>query len=78
MENLPNGYADDSHAYQLITELSAMETHSNDDADAYVDGLLRYKNMIWVGNNGNPQNHIMQAMHISGVGILALDLLMSM
>jgi hypothetical protein len=55
-----------------------METHSNDDADAYVDGLLRYKNMIWVGNNGNPQNHIMQAMHISGVGILALDLLMSM
>jgi hypothetical protein len=41
MENLQNGYVD-SHAQQLIIELSAMAIQSNDDGFPYVDGLLRY------------------------------------
>jgi hypothetical protein len=42
MENLQIGYANDSHAQQLIIELSAMAIQSNDDGFPYVDGLLRY------------------------------------
>jgi hypothetical protein len=51
MENLQIGYANDSHAQQLIIELSAMATHSNDDGYAYIDGSLPYNDMIWAGNN---------------------------
>lgn len=68
MENLQNGYVDDAHAQQLILELSVVSTHSNDEGYSYVDGLLRYKDRIWVGNNSIAQAHILQALHSSGVG----------
>jgi transposase InsO family protein/ribosomal protein L21E len=33
-----------------------------------MDGLLRYNGHIWVGTNSIAQNHILQALHSSGVG----------
>lgn len=32
------------------------------------DGILRLKDRIWVGNNLLAQNHILQALHASGLG----------
>jgi hypothetical protein len=68
MENLQNGYVDDAHAQQLIVELSVVPTHSNADGYSVSDGILRYKDRIWVGTNELAQSHILQALHSSGVG----------
>jgi hypothetical protein len=33
-----------------------------------VDGHIRFKSRIWVGNNRLAQQHILQALHSSGIG----------
>jgi hypothetical protein len=43
MANLQTGYADDSQAQQLITEMCASDSHWNADGFTLQDGLLRYK-----------------------------------
>ena len=66
LDNLQQGYEDDPHAKALITELSV--THSNDKGFSLQDGILRYKGRVWVGNNDLAQQHILQALHSSGLG----------
>jgi hypothetical protein len=34
----------------------------------WINGLLRYKNMIWVGNDSDLQNKLLAAFHSSAVG----------
>jgi transposase InsO family protein len=68
MENLQLGYQDDPESKKLLAELSATSVHSNTDGYTLVDGLIRYKDRIWVGNNALAQHHILQALHCSGVG----------
>lgn len=49
LDRLQAGYEDDAQARELITELSI--TGSNDKGYVLRDGVLRYKDRIWVGNN---------------------------
>lgn len=33
-----------------------------------VDGIIRHKGRVWIGNNELAQQHILQALHSSGIG----------
>lgn len=60
------GYAHDPVAQQLITELSV--SPSIDGKYTLQEGLLRYKGRVYVGANTTAQQHILQALHASGIG----------
>jgi len=66
VDHLIQGYADDPTAKQLLTELSI----SNQSVKGYTltDGIIRYKGRVWLGHNTLAQQHIMQALHNSGLG----------
>jgi hypothetical protein len=66
MEKLKEGYEEDPKAQQLIQELSI--TGTNDRGFSFTDGIIRLKGRVWVGNNSLAQNHILQALHSSGIG----------
>lgn len=66
LDNLQNGYKDDPVCQQLIAKLSI--NPSNDKGYSLINGILRYKGRIWLGANSTTQNHILQALHSSGVG----------
>jgi hypothetical protein len=68
MDNLQEGYKDDVQAHKLITELCVTPNHTNEEGFALTDGLLRYKGRIWVGINQLAHQHILQALHNSGMG----------
>jgi hypothetical protein len=60
------GYQSDPHAQKLITKLSAQAAsvpHFTLD-----NGLLKFKNRIWVGHNATFQQKIIQALHSSPIG----------
>ena len=59
-------YETDSHAQQLIDKLvvdPATVQHFS-----FRDGLLRYKQRVWIGNNPKLQTRIIAALHDSVVG----------
>jgi len=66
LDQLQASYADDDFTKQLLIELSVSPT--NDKGFQLLNGVLRYKGRVWVGNNTLAQNHILQALHDSGVG----------
>lgn len=49
-----------------MTELSLISP--NDKDFALVDGIIRHKGRVWVGNNSLAQQHILQDLHASGIG----------
>lgn len=54
------GYEDDPAAMQILT---------NPTRDFSVkDGLIRHQGRIWLGSNALAQQHVLQAVHNSGVG----------
>jgi hypothetical protein len=68
MDNLQCGYADDPRATKLLVELSVLPPGTTSGEFTLLDGLLWFKGRIWVGANILAQNHILQALHSSGVG----------
>jgi len=66
MDRLVAGYQDDPQATQLLQQLVLSNGTSKDYS--LQNGVIRYKGRIWVGNNKVAQQHIMQAMHSSGIG----------
>jgi hypothetical protein len=66
IEKLKEGYEEYPEAQQLIQELSI--TGKNDRGFSFTDGIIRLKGRVWVGNNSLVQNHILQALHSSGIG----------
>ena len=60
------GYHDNAQDKQLLTELSVHS--SNDRGFTLVEGLIRFKGRVWAGRNELAQQHVMQAMHSSGIG----------
>jgi len=65
-ENLIQGYEDDQEAKQLLTELALVKENSK--GFSLVDGILRFKGRVWIGNNALAQQHVIQALHSSGLG----------
>lgn len=66
LQKLQEGYEDDPHTKQLLTELSI--SFENDKGFTLQDGVLRFKGRVWVGDNQLAQNHILQALHSSSIG----------
>ena len=66
MDRLVAGYQDDPQATQLLQQLVLSNGTSKDYS--LQNGVIRYKGRIWVGNNKVAQQHIMQALHSSGIG----------
>jgi len=60
------GYQDDELDKQLLTELSVQSPNAK--GFSLPDGLIRFKGRVWVGYNKLAQQHVLQAMHNSGVG----------
>ena len=66
MSNLMQGYSDDSDTKELLTELAV--SGSNSKGFTLLDGIIRYKGRVWIGNNALARQHILQAVHSSGIG----------
>ncbi|CAN6212014.1 unnamed protein product [Urochloa humidicola] len=66
LETVIEGYHQDPKAQELLTELSL--TGSNDKGFTLVDGVIRYKNRIWLGSNVEAHQAILLALHSSGIG----------
>ncbi|WVZ58303.1 LOW QUALITY PROTEIN: hypothetical protein U9M48_008586, partial [Paspalum notatum var. saurae] len=66
MDKIQLGYKDDPFTQQLITALSvAADSHPHFTLQ---DGIVRFKGRVWVGDNKIAQQHILQALHSSGLG----------
>jgi hypothetical protein len=65
-DNLAAGYLDSEEDKKLLTALSILGAHPV--GSSLVDGLIRFKNHIWVGHNRLTQQHELQALHSSGIG----------
>jgi len=66
LENLQEGYHSDPETMQLLTELAV--SSENSKGYSLQNGIIRYKGRVWIGHNTLAQNHILQALHSSGVG----------
>jgi hypothetical protein len=66
LETVVEHYQQDPKSKELLTELSL--TGSNDKGYTLVDGVIRYKSKIWLGNHSEAHRAILQALHASGVG----------
>lgn len=66
MEKLIAGCEDDAFTKQLLVELSLVP--ENYKGFALQNGIVRYKGRVWVGHNSLAQQHILQALHDSGIG----------
>ena len=66
IEQLKAGYDQDEFTRQLLTELSI--TTENDKGFQLQNGVIKYKGRVWVGHNTLAQQHILQALHDSGIG----------
>jgi hypothetical protein len=66
LEIVLEGYHQDEDSKKLLAELAL--TQSNDKGFALVDGVIRYKNKIWLGNHKEARNAILLALHSSGLG----------
>lgn len=51
---------------KLLAKLAISET--NDKGFALTEGIIRYQGRIWVCHNKLAQQHILQALHASGIG----------
>ena len=64
--DITRGYATDTQAQRLLSKLATSQTTA--DSFSLSDGLIRFKNKIWVGNNSTIQQQIIQAFHSSPLG----------
>lgn len=60
IDKIKLGYTDDPKALQILSAPSGDFT--------VTDGLIRHHGKIWLGSNVLAQQHVLQAMHSSGVG----------
>ena len=66
MDKLQEAYLSDPETQQMLVELSL--SSPNDKGFSLQDGIIRLHGKVWVGSNSLAQNHIMQALHASGLG----------
>jgi hypothetical protein len=66
VEKVVEGYSDDPQAQELLTELSL--NSPNDKGYSLEQGVIKFKNKVWIVNNQFAQRHILEALHNSGVG----------
>ena len=65
-DNLVQGYQDHEADRELLRELSLQSP--NDKGFSLQNGLIRFKGRVWIGQNLLDQQHVLQAVHNSGIG----------
>jgi hypothetical protein len=65
IQRLQEGYAEDEEAKKLMTHLSLSPDTVKDHI--LVDGIIRFRGRVWVGNNKMAQQHILVAYMHSGM-----------
>lgn len=65
-DNLVAGYYENEDDKKLLTALSVPGSHPV--GFSLLDGLIKYKSHIWIGHNKLAQQHVLQALHASGIG----------
>jgi hypothetical protein len=65
LQEVLNSYVTDPQAQQLIIRLSI----TNPDSEGYSldQGLIKYKNKVWIGNNSALQTKLISALHASAI-----------
>jgi hypothetical protein len=66
LDTVTEGYTNDPKAQQLLQELSL--TTTNSQGYALIDGVIRHKGRVWLGNHTQAHNAVLQALHNSGLG----------
>ena len=66
LDKLQQGYQEHADTKQLLAELSI--SGENERGFSLQNGIIKYKGKIWVGGNELAQQHILQALHASGIG----------
>jgi hypothetical protein len=66
LATIRGGYAADTQAQQLLTELAL--TGFNEQGYSLQDGIIRYRGRIWLGNNKEAHRAILLALHSSALG----------
>lgn len=66
LEIIIEGYQQDDESKKLLAELAI--SGSNDKGFALVDGIIKYKDRIWLGHHKEAQQAVLLALHSSGLG----------
>jgi hypothetical protein len=66
LERVVEGYADDPQAQELLLEFSIASP--NTKGYSLIQGVIKHRNRVWIGNNKLAQDHIMEDLHNSGIG----------
>jgi hypothetical protein len=66
LEVIVEGYQTDPQSKQLLTELSIIA--ASDKGFALVEGIIKHKCKIWLGNHEVAKQVVMLALHASGLG----------
>jgi hypothetical protein len=66
VQEVMNSYQTDTTASVLLQELAI--TQSNYLGYSLVDGVIRYKNKIWIGSNSALQTKLIASFHSSALG----------
>jgi hypothetical protein len=66
LDRVKQGYLEDPIAVKLMDELTN-NTVAN-QAFTLKEGIIRHKERVWLGNNSLAHQHVIQAMHSSGLG----------
>ena len=66
VQQLREGYEEHLEDKKLLAELAMSD--NNPKGFALAEGIIRYQGRIWVGHNKLAQQHILQALHASGIG----------
>jgi hypothetical protein len=69
-EKVQQGYNKDDNTQKIISAL--VVAPGSVPHYTWKDGLLRYKNRIWIRNNAELQLQILQALHTSTLGGLSV------
>ncbi|WVZ83019.1 LOW QUALITY PROTEIN: hypothetical protein U9M48_030208 [Paspalum notatum var. saurae] len=64
--SVKDNYEEDDEASKLLQELKDSNNAIGDFT--LKDGLIKFQGKVWLGNNALAQNHVLQAVHSSGVG----------
>jgi hypothetical protein len=66
VQEVINSYHNDPAAVSLLQELGVVQ--SNEQGYSLSDGVIRYKNRIWIGHNSALQTKLINSFHGSALG----------
>jgi hypothetical protein len=67
IDEVVQGYQHDSQAQELLTQLTISSNNDNSQF-TLVQGVIRHKGRVWLGNNTSLQLKIIAALHDSALG----------